>query len=78
MYFFDSIMSPLSKEYCSVYYILGIFLFILGIVYLILSLMYLFNSKTQMYSIVFFSNGITILFTYVLYRIMYSICIKVL
>ena len=76
--FFDMLMDPLGKQHCNVYYILGILAFFYGIFSIILAMILMFDKKTRSQGLIMVINSITIFFTYYLYRIGYSICIKTL
>ena len=78
MNFFDSLMSPLGKDYCLYFYIIG--LFFLGLVVLSLGsvVLALVNRK----SVYIVGAGIVLflytLFAYTLTRVLYSICLATL
>ena len=78
MNFFDNLMAPLGKEHCLIYYYLGIFILLFSSVHLILGVIKLFDKKNRQMGILFIINSLYGFFSYYLYRIIYSICIKTL
>tara|TARA_B100001093_G_scaffold314128_1_gene299733 strand:+ start:1021 stop:1257 length:237 start_codon:yes stop_codon:yes gene_type:complete len=78
MAIFDSIMSPLGKENCMIYYFLGIFVFVYALITLLTGLVKVFDKKSRGMGVVLLLNSVSMFITYYLTRIMYSICIKAL
>lgn len=74
--YFDTIMSPLGKENCSIYYFLGIFIFIYAFITLVTALIKLINKNSRQTGFILLLNSISMFISYYLTRIMYSICIK--
>ena len=73
---FDSIMSPLGREHCMIFYYIGIFLFLVSLISILTGLINIFNKKTRQIGSFSLVQGILGLFSYYLYRIIYSICVK--
>ena len=78
MSLFDGIMSPLGKEHCTIYYLLGVLMFFFAVISLVTGLLNLFDKKSRQQGYLFLVNSVTMFFTYYLYRIIHSICIKTL
>jgi len=76
MNIFDSIMSPLGREHCMIFYYIGLITFFFAIASFVLGLMFVFNKKTNTKGGMFLLNSITLFITYYLYRIVYSMCVK--
>lgn len=78
---FDSLMGPLGKEYCILFYGVGVFIFLLMLVSIFAGILSIFNSKdksTKFVGVATILNALTLLFMYLLYRMLYNICLKVL
>jgi len=73
---FDSIMSPLGREHCMIFYYIGLFVFFVSLIGLLLGLIKLFNKKTFDIGGFLILNSLTGLFSYYLYRMAYSMCVK--
>jgi uncharacterized membrane-anchored protein len=73
---FDSIMSPLGREHCMIFYYIGLGIFFLALIGLILGLIKLFNKKSFDMGVLVIINSLGGLFSYYLYRIIYSMCVK--
>ncbi len=73
---FDSIMSPLGKEHCMIFYYIGLFIFFVSLVGLLLGFIKLFNKKTFDIGSLIIINSLGGFISYYLYRIAYSICVK--
>ena len=73
---FDSIMSPLGREHCMIFYYIGLVTFFFAVGSFVLGLMFVFNKKTSSKGGMFLLNSITMFVTYYLYRIIYSMCVK--
>lgn len=81
MALFDSLMGPLGKEYCILFYGVGVFIFLLMLVSIFAGILSIFNSKDKSIKFVGVAtilNALTLLFIYLLYRMLYNICLKVL
>ena len=76
MNIFDSIMSPLGREHCMIFYYIGLFVFFVSLIGLLLGLIKLFNKKTFDIGGLIFLNSLGGFFSYYLYRIVYSMCVK--
>ena len=74
----NNIMGPLGKEYCNIFYVLGIFIFILAVIGLVRSVFLFLDKKNRNYSLASLINSIMLFFIYLLYRMYYNICVKVL
>jgi len=73
---FDSIMSPLGKEHCMIFYYIGLFIFFVSLVGLLLGFIKLFNKKTFDIGSLIIINSLGGFISYYLYRIAYSMCVK--
>ena len=78
MNFLDSLMAPLGREHCTVYYILGLVTLFFAVISLVNGLFNMFDTKNKKTCLLFIANSLTMFFMYYLYRIVYSICIKAL
>ena len=81
MTLFNSLMGPLGKEYCILFYGVGVFIFLLMLVSIFAGILSIFNSKdksTKLVGVATIVNALTLLFMYLLYRMLYNICLKVL
>lgn len=76
MNFFNSLMAPLGKEHCMIYYVFGLFSLLIAVITLVRSLMYLTNKKTTDLGMILLVNSLGLFLSYYLYRILYSICSK--
>lgn len=76
MNIFDSIMSPLGREHCMIFYYIGLFVFFVSLIGLLLGLIKLFNKKTFDIGSLIILNSLGGFFSYYLYRIAYSMCVK--
>ena len=74
MNLFNSLMAPLGKEHCMIYYVFGLFSLLIAIITLVRSLMYLTNKKTNDLGMILLVNSLGLFLSYYLYRILYSIC----
>lgn len=74
----DGLMSTLDKEHCRVYYAFGLFFLFLAIITVVSGVIQCFDKKTRTGGLFLILNSITMFFTYYLYRIMYSMCDKIL
>jgi|TARA_B110000261_G_C12821613_1_gene252516 uncharacterized membrane-anchored protein len=73
---FDSIMSPLGREHCMIFYYIGLGLFFLALIGILIGIIYLFDKKSRQVGLFSIIQGIVGLFSYYLYRIIYSMCVK--
>ena len=73
---FDSIMSPLGREHCMIFYYIGLVIFFFSVVGLLLGLIKLFNKKSFDMGVLLIINSFGGFFSYYLYRIIYSMCVK--
>jgi len=73
---FDSIMSPLGREHCMIFYYIGLFVFFVSLIGLLLGLIKLCNKKTFDIGGFLILNSLTGFFSYYLYRMAYSMCVK--
>lgn len=76
MNFFDNLMTPLSVDHCNILYFIGIFMFIFAFIYVITGLIKIFDRKTREIGIMYILNSLFGFFSYYLYRIIYSMCVK--
>lgn len=72
----NSIMSPLGKEHCMILYYLGIVLFLSATITLFIGLYNLMSKKTRSSGGMIILQSFVTYFSYYLYRIVYSICVK--
>lgn len=73
---FDNLMAPLGKEHCTIYYVLGLASLFIAALLALVGVSYIFDKKNRQMSLVFISNSLGMLFTYYLYRITYSMCVR--
>lgn len=73
---FDSIMSPLGREHCMIFYFIGLFIFFGSLIGILIGIIYLFDKKSRQVGLFSIIQGILGLFSYYLYRIIYSMCVK--
>ena len=73
---FDSIMSPLGREHCMIFYYIGLFIFFGSLIGILIGIIYLFDKKSRQVGLFSIIQGILGLFSYYLYRISYSMCVK--
>ena len=76
MNFLTNIMSPLGKEHCMILYYLGLIQFFMAIIVLISAVFSLVDKKTRSNGGILVLNSFVMFFMYYLYRIAYSVCIK--
>ena len=74
----NNIMGPLGKEYCNIFYVLGIFVLVLAILGLVSFVVQFLDKKTRSNSLASLINSVILFFIYLLYRMYYNICVKVL
>lgn len=73
---FDSIMSPLGREHCMIFYYIGLVIFFSSLIGILIGIIYLFDKKSRQVGLFSIIQGILGLFSYYLYRISYSMCVK--
>jgi len=78
MAFLESLMAPLGKEHCTVYYFLGLVTLFFAVLAVINGVFHLLDKKSRQTGLFLILNSLTMFFMYYLYRIVYSICIKTL
>ena len=66
---FDSIMSPLGREHCMIFYFIGLFIFFGSLIGILIGIIYLFDKKSRQVGLFSIIQGILGLFSYYLYRI---------
>lgn len=76
MNFFENLMSPIGIEHCMILYYLGIFTFIFALIYIITGVVKLFDKKSRDIGIMYIFSSFYGFFSYYLYRITYSMCVK--
>ncbi len=76
MVFFDTLMGPLGKEHCMIYYYSGIFAFFLAIAFVIIGLYSFINKKPRSVGFLYILYAFQMIVLYYLNRITYSICIN--
>ena len=74
MNLFKSLMAPLGKEHCMIYYVFGLLSLFIAVITLVRSLMYLTDKKTNNLGMILLINSFGLFLSYYLYRILYSIC----
>jgi uncharacterized membrane-anchored protein len=78
MAFLDSLMAPLGKEHCTVYYVAGLVTLFWAVLALLNGVYQMLDKKSRITGLFLIFNSLTMFFMYYLYRIVYSICIKTL
>ncbi len=84
----NGIMSPVDKSSCNLIYFIGVFCFVYAVITLLMGvyfMFYLMNIKSKDRGLIMINVGFNIftvilinLLAYYLYRIQYTICLKVL
>ena len=74
MNFFDSLMTPLGKEHCMLFYYIGYFCLALVLLSVIVIIMSLYNKSFKITGLAIYYFIIFVLMYY-LYRLQYSICL---
>lgn len=73
----EMLFSPLSKEYCVLFYGYAVLSYIWFILILILSIVYgIKNKKGMWYYFVCATSGLAYFLIYFQYRLLYSMCVK--
>lgn len=75
MNFFDRLMSPLGKDYCAVFYYLGLISLFLALLAVIGFVMGIFQKKSGYAMGAYFMSFISNILMYYFLRIYYSMCI---
>ncbi len=75
MDFLNTIMSPLGKQHCSIYFFLGIFSFIYASILLIIGVTFILKKDVTL-GIMLIIKSSMLFIIYYLQRILYSICLK--
>lgn len=78
MNFLDSLMSPLSKNHCLLFYLVGLFSLAMAVPALIGLLMGLFRKNSSYVMGAYFMSFITNIILYYISRINYSVCLGAL
>ena len=76
MTLFNSLMGPLGKEYCVIFYGIGILIFLLMLVSIFGGLFAIVTNKEKnikLIAVATIVNGLTLFLIYLLYRIVYNI-----
>ncbi len=76
--FLSNLMSPLGREHCMLFFYIGFLFLFLTMIMVLVGVFNLFDSKTRMTGAMMLVNSISTFFIYYVYRILYSICSKVL
>jgi hypothetical protein len=71
---FDSLMKPLGKEHCLVFYIFGLLSLLSALIYLVRGFLSVLDKKNQNMFFEYVWRALMSFFIYYLYRINYSIC----
>ena len=74
--FLDSLMSPLGKEHCMVYYVIGLLALFFAVLTVLTGVYKFLNKKSRQTGILLIINSLTMFFMYYIYRIIYSMCSK--
>ena len=78
MNFFDNLMSPLSRDYCLIFYVIGLLSLFFALSALVGFVVGLFRKNSQYAMGAFFMSFITNMLLYYISRTHYSICIAAL
>jgi ABC-type Fe3+-siderophore transport system permease subunit len=78
MNFFDSLMAPLNRDHCLLFYILGLFSLASAAIALIAFVIGLFRKNSTYAMVALFGSFISNMIVYYFARIYYSICIAAL
>lgn len=74
MNFFDSLMAPLGKEHCAIYYIFGLLSLLMGFLAIVRAIIAFTNKKEANLGLMLVFHALSMFLFYYLYRILYSIC----
>ena len=75
MNFFDSLMAPLGKDYCALFYYLGLLSLFLALFAVVGFVMGLFQKKSSYAMGAYFMSFISNILMYYFLRIYYSMCV---
>ena len=75
MNFFDKLMAPLSKDYCALFYYLGLLSLFLALIAIIGLVMGFFQKKSGYAMGAYFMSFISNILMYYFLRIYYSMCV---
>jgi hypothetical protein len=78
MNFFDSLMSPLSRDHCMLFYIIGLVSLFFAILALVGFVVGLFRKNSQYAMGAYFMSFLSNMVLYYVSRIHYSICVSAL
>jgi hypothetical protein len=78
MNFFDSLMAPLNRDHCLLFYLLGLFSLASAVIALIAFTIGLFTKNSTYAMVALFGSFISNMIVYYFSRIYYSICIAAL
>jgi hypothetical protein len=78
MNIFDNLMSPLSRDYCLIFYVIGLISLFFALSALVGFVVGLFRKNSQYAMWAFFMSFITNMLLYYISRTHYSICITAL
>jgi hypothetical protein len=78
MNFFDSLMSPLSRDHCLLFYIIGLVSLFFAILALVGFVVGLFRKNSQYAMGAYFMSFLSNMVLYYVSRIHYSICVSAL
>ena len=73
---FKTLMEPLGKEHCMLFYFFGILALVLAIVALVRGLFFFTNKKTSNLGMILIFNSLSLFLGYYVYRILYSMCVR--
>jgi len=68
--------SPLSKEYCSFFYLMSVIMFVLLLLAMIAAIITVIKSKKKINYLLLISNVLTLALVYFQNRLLYSMCIN--
>jgi hypothetical protein len=74
MNFLNSLMAPLGKEHCMVFYLFASFSLFLAVLALVRGFAFFTNKKTSNLGMILMFNSITLFLGYYIYRVLYSMC----
>ena len=78
MNFFDSLMAPLNRDHCLLFYLFGLFSLLSAVIALIGFTVGLFRKNSQYVMGAYFISFISNMLLYYFARIHYSICVSAL
>ena len=74
MNIFNSLMAPLGKEHCMVFYIFALFSLFLAVLALVRGFAFFTDKKTSNLGMILMFNSVTLFLGYYIYRVLYSMC----